>query len=225
MKPIGRGKPIEVFVNSDFCHSSYWEVGKDKKEYGYLSKDKETGWLYLHRKCAADTDHELTYFGDDYEYCDGCGVTFSHEDMNMRDYEKTDEVHCPRCQSIEGSVLSSDDFPLSPTATIKAHVFQNYDALDALALKAGYSDHGNDPRYCGWIPMMGDSSHSVEGSIQSLNDDVEAAKETYDIIVGFCQTGNFSVGWTIYTKLRPENPNETASRLIKEQASNTTAGA
>lgn len=218
MEPIGRETPIQVFVLANFCHSSYWTPNEEGYVYGKLNEDREDGYLYLHKKCAADSEQYRTYFGDEYEYCDKCGVTFSSDDMNMRDYDETGDVHCPRCQSIEGSVLKPKDFPL-PYAKITAHVFSDYDALDEMAKKAGYTateplddekvfhlelglrtGWQNDNLHCGWIATMGDSSVSTEDQLTLLNRKVEVIAKGYDFIVGFAQTGNFSVGYSIYVR-------------------------
>lgn len=102
--------------------------------------------------------------------------------------------------------------------TINVHVFTDYDKLDALALKKGYKptkcaldetvEHSgligaqNSNLHCGWIATMGDKNHiSIEDQIKHLNRKIESCKSKNEqILIGFCQTGNFSIGYTIYVK-------------------------
>lgn len=100
---------------------------------------------------------------------------------------------------------------------IDCHVFEDYDRLDALAAKRGYicPEIAQDDRFangiacgaqngalhCGWVATMGDSTISVESQLELLREKIkecERRKET--VIIGFCRTGNFSVGYSIYRK-------------------------
>jgi hypothetical protein len=87
-----------VYVNADFCHSSYWQHGKNEPRYGDLEPDKKHGYLYVHREEAkANGEDYGNDLGEGYEFCDGCGVTFSEEDMSMDVYEKAGECYCGEC--------------------------------------------------------------------------------------------------------------------------------
>jgi hypothetical protein len=82
---------------------------------------------------------------------------------------------------------------------VKVH--RDYDALDAYAKSLGYDNHGNDKDFCGWIPTMGDELHNPLKMMEEGNDKLECAQRHYEkAVIGLCQTGNFSVGYTIYTK-------------------------
>jgi len=87
--------------------------------------------------------------------------------------------------------------------TIPCHVkvHRDYDALDAYAKKLGYDNHGNDSTFCGWIATMGSGINDPEYMMNQANDKLENAQRLFDkAVIGLCQTGNFSVGYTIYTK-------------------------
>ena len=207
-------EPIKVWVKSDFCHSSYWGDNKDEKSYGTLEPDGVHGYLFLHSKC--DASDQSSAFGEGFEYCSTCGVLFNEDDLNMPDYEITDEIHCPDCQSAEGSFLTIKDFPLNPDGKIDAHVFSDSDVSDAVALKAGFEfdksysiidtqslsvGFDNSSLNFGWIATMSDGrNHNIQDMITLLNWKVEEISQTKNLIVGFYQTGHFSVGYTIYTK-------------------------
>ncbi len=96
----------------------------------------------------------------------------------------------------------TDAFSSEPlTIPIKLKVHQDYDSLDALAKKNGYETKGNDPSYCGWVATMGDDYHNPSEMVKEMNDKLEAAKaQGLNAVIGLNQTGNFSVGYTIYTK-------------------------
>lgn len=101
---------------------------------------------------------------------------------------------------------------------IKAKVFRDYDKLDALALKKGYKpikcaldetvEHRgligaqNSCLHSGWIATMGDRNRiSIDDQIKHLNSKIESCKSKGEqILIGFCQTGNFSIGYTVYVK-------------------------
>jgi hypothetical protein len=109
-------------------------------------------------------------------------------------------------------IKPNEEFP-----PINCHVFQDYDRLDALAAKRGYicpeiaqddriadrigSGLQNSTLHSGWVATMGDSHVSVESQLETLKDKIkECLKRNEDIIIGFCQTGHFSIGYSIYRK-------------------------
>ncbi len=111
--------------------------------------------------------------------------------------------------------IPQKDFPIGPPIKIK--IFQDYDKLDNSAVKVSYvpteshEDITIDTNGCvgmqnsrlhsGWIATMGDSSHSPEDQIELLNEKVKRCIESNEKVkVGFCQTGHFSIGYTIYKK-------------------------
>ena len=114
--------------------------------------------------------------------------------------------------------LRISEFPLAVDQRINVKVWQDYDALDTLATKRGYQpiEPHNDEDvvldglrvgaqnwslHSGWIATMGDSYHVVQDMITLLNGKVEKVRNNGNrLIVGFCQTGNFSVGYSIYVK-------------------------
>ncbi len=102
---------------------------------------------------------------------------------------------------------------------IKSKVFQDYDMLDELAEKQGYfaKEMSNDEDipleglnrvgfsnrhlHSGWIATMGDRYTNPQNQIKALNQKIDLCKSKgEDIIIGFCRTGNFSVGYSIYVK-------------------------
>ena len=119
--------------------------------------------------------------------------------------------------------LMQKNFPLNPNRQIQVRVFskysgKGYDYLDDMARKRGYLSiepgvdeiinfpgvavgMGNAPLHSGWIATIGDESHNVEGMINLLNKKIEVlVTRKQKFIVGFCQTGHFSVGYSIYIK-------------------------
>jgi len=104
------------------------------------------------------------------------------------------------------SVFLTEPFAVDENTWITQKVFTDYDELDALAKTHGYTDKGNISEYCGWIATMGDSCHNpismLREAIQKLRD---AQKKHGDAIMGFCQNGNFSVGFTVYIKEKKRN--------------------
>ena len=112
--------------------------------------------------------------------------------------------------------LYKSDFPLPVDKPIEAKIYQDYDKLDALAAKRGYqaTEPMNDEKvstpsnvgaqnwnlHCGWIATMGDNGHRADKQIECLNDKVKRCQGEGNILVGFCQTGWFSVGYSIYVK-------------------------
>jgi len=103
------------------------------------------------------------------------------------------------------AVFLTEPLEVTEKTKITQKVFTDYDELDALAKAHGYDsptpEQNVNSQKCGWIATMGDSTHSPQGmlkeAMQKLRD-VKAQGE--DVVMGFCQTGNFSVGYTIYTK-------------------------
>ena len=84
---------------------------------------------------------------------------------------------------------------------VKVKVWQNYDALDKYAAKLGYIVPNNNTSLCGWIATIGDDFHDPVSMIKDANSKLECAKALHkEAIIGLCQTGNFSVGYTIYVK-------------------------
>ena len=112
--------------------------------------------------------------------------------------------------------LERSEFPLSPDKSIDVKAWEDYNALDNLAARMGYrfieplndewfNEDGlrvgmqNSHLHSGWIATNGDSYHVVEHMITLLNRKVQRIKNTgVGLLVGFCQTGHFSVGYTIY---------------------------
>ena len=102
---------------------------------------------------------------------------------------------------------------------IQAKVFQDYDELDNLAKEVGYLSievsndediifeglnklgFNNRHLHSGWIAIMGDRYTNPQNQIKALNQKIDLCKgKGEDIIIGFCRTGNFSVGYSIYVK-------------------------
>lgn len=99
------------------------------------------------------------------------------------------------------NIFLMEKLELPLTEPIKQIVFRDYDALDKMALDCGYISKGNDNAFSGWVPTMGDSTHSTEGALRELNEKIEDAQtKGLSVIVGFCQTGNFSIGYSLYIK-------------------------
>ena len=111
--------------------------------------------------------------------------------------------------------IAQKDFPIEPP--IRAKIFQDYDKLDRDIAKVGYiptephEDTTIDTNGCvgmqnsrlhsGWIATMGDDSHHVKDQIRLLNEKVKMCIENGEKVkVGFCQTGHFSIGYSIYKK-------------------------
>jgi hypothetical protein len=87
---------VKVYVRRDFCHSSYWE-NDNKKIYGEI-KDETFGYLYIHKAEAEESENNYgTPMGEDYEWCNGCGVIFSDRDLSTKIYEASGELLCPVC--------------------------------------------------------------------------------------------------------------------------------
>lgn len=113
---------------------------------------------------------------------------------------------------------------LSKKPMISVKVFskyseENYDTLDSLAKSKGYfpvepavdekveSRNGtgvqNTDLHSGWIATVDDGFKvQAKAQVELLNEKIQLCQQQNgeDIIVGFCQTGKFSVGYTIYVK-------------------------
>ena len=95
----------------------------------------------------------------------------------------------------------------------------NYDVLDALAKAKGYlpvepavdtkiETEGavgmcNRTVHSGWIATVDDGFKvQAEAQVKLLNKKIQHCKQQLkqQIIVGFCQTGKFSIGYTVYVK-------------------------
>lgn len=107
-----------------------------------------------------------------------------------------------------------DKFP-----PITCRVFQDYDKLDAIAEARGYkavepefdekyeakvgSGSGNGSLHCGWIATVGDTNISVNAQVDLLKAKIARCVELKEnVIIGFCQTGNFSISYSIYVRSR-----------------------
>lgn len=88
------------------------------------------------------------------------------------------------------------------TIPVKVKVWRDYNALDKYVEKLGYTVKHNTPTsLCGWIATMGDSCHDPQRMINEANEKLETAQQLHKgAIIGLCQTGNFSVGYTIYVR-------------------------
>jgi hypothetical protein len=109
-------------------------------------------------------------------------------------------------------ITSKDIFP-----PILAHVFEDYNKLDALAEKRGYKavetsvddtfqligfvGLQNGHLHSGWIALMDDYDVKSDDQIKLLKQKIaECENRGEKVIVGFCRTGHFSVGYSIYRK-------------------------
>ncbi len=114
--------------------------------------------------------------------------------------------------------LDMNEFPLAPGKSIDVKVWEDYNAMDHLAMRVGYSfiEPFNDEwvdedglrvgmqnwsLHSGWIAALGDSYHVVEDMVTLLNRKVQRVRARgVGFLVGFCHTGQFCVGYTIYVK-------------------------
>jgi hypothetical protein len=109
-------------------------------------------------------------------------------------------------------IKPNEEFP-----PINCHVFEDYDHLDSLAEKRGYypTEQTNDDRFetiglvglqngllhSGWVATADDCTTKAEDQLKTLKAKIaECLKRKETIIIGFCQTGWFSVGYSIYRK-------------------------
>ena len=116
-------------------------------------------------------------------------------------------------------VVNLDDKPIINVKIYSKYSTDNYDKLDNLAKQKGYyavepavdeeveykngTGMGNTHLHCGWIATVDDGIRvQHKQQVQQLNEKMQFCKQQKgeDIIVGFCQTGHFSVGYTIYRK-------------------------
>lgn len=116
-------------------------------------------------------------------------------------------------------VVNLKDEPAINVKVFSKYSDEDYDTLDQLAKDKGYEPVelaedtkietegavGLDNRnlHCGWIATVSDGVRvQVEDQVKLLNKKIQLCKQDRkeDIIVGFCQTGKFSIGYTIYVK-------------------------
>jgi hypothetical protein len=106
----------------------------------------------------------------------------------------------------------NEEFP-----PINAKVFENYDRLDQLAKNRGYFpvEQSTDDKFetiglvglqnsslhSGWVATADDYNIKALDQCQTLKAKItECLRRKEVIIIGFCQTGWFSVGYSIYRK-------------------------
>ena len=109
------------------------------------------------------------------------------------------------------------DFPIKVKIFSKYDSKNNYDKLDSLAQKRGYYPieialdekvdisgligMQNFSLHSGWVATIDDYNIKAMHQIKALNQKIELCKSKGEqILIGFCQTGKFSIGYTIYTK-------------------------
>lgn len=103
------------------------------------------------------------------------------------------------------SVFLTEPLEVTEETRITQKVFTDYDELDALAEAHGYHsptpEQNTNESLSGWVATMGDESHNpismLREAMQKLRD---AQAKHGDAIMGFCQTGAFSIGFTIYIR-------------------------
>jgi len=116
-------------------------------------------------------------------------------------------------------VVNLNDKPIINVKVYSKYSTEDYDKLDSLAQRRGY--HAVEPRedekvaykdgtgmdnrslHSGWIATIDDGVQvQALQQVQQLNEKIQLCKQQKgeDIIVGFCQTGHFSIGYTIYVK-------------------------
>lgn len=122
-------------------------------------------------------------------------------------------------------VVNLNDRPIINVKVFSKYSTDNYDKLDKLAEEKGYllvepavdedvpfkdgTGMGNTHLHSGWIATV-DDGVKVQAlrQIEQLNEKIKRCKQQKgeDIIVGFCQTGKFSIGYSIYvkTELNPQ---------------------
>jgi hypothetical protein len=132
------------------------------------------------------------------------------------------------------AVFIAEPFEVNEDTRITQKIFTDYDELDALAKAFGYNsptpEQNTNDSLSGWIATMGDSMHNpirmLRDAMQKLRNvkyeeicdksgKIIKTKSTHiDAVMGFCQTGNFSIGYTIYIKLVDrEDLEETVQKL------------
>ena len=71
---------------------------------------------------------------------------------------------------------------------------------DRVALRFGVGAQ-NSNLHSGWIGITGDYSVKPEIQVELLKEKIsECLKRKEDVIIGFCRTGHFSIGYSIYVK-------------------------
>lgn len=127
--------------------------------------------------------------GEDYTYSDALRKTI--EEAKVEEKYKFEAVFLTEPLEVTGDTK------------ITQKVFTDYDELDALAKAHGYADKGNSSEYCGWFATMGDEFHNPISMLREAMQKLRYAQKKYgDAIMGFCQTGNFSVSYTIYVRVK-----------------------
>jgi len=111
----------------------------------------------------------------------------------------------------------TDTFPPFRVKIFSKYGGETYDDLDAKAEKLGYDavEPSTDERiemigscglqnntlHSGWIATMSDGKHKQKDQIETLRKKLQICKDRgKEVIVGFCQTGHFSIGYSIYVK-------------------------
>jgi len=109
-----------------------------------------------------------------------------------------------------------ESFPINVKVFSK-YSEENYDTLDNLAEEQGYfaTNPASDEKvdfnglvglqnfklHCGWIATIDDYNVKSMEQVRLLNTKIGICKSKGEqIIIGFCQTGKFSIGYTIYVK-------------------------
>lgn len=112
----------------------------------------------------------------------------------------------------------AEEFPINVKVFSK-YGKNDYDKLDNLAEEKGYLPVspaidekvepqgliglGNSNLHCGWIATFDDYDVKAEQQIEHMNRKIKICKTRGEnIIIGFCQTGKFSIGYSIYVKDR-----------------------
>jgi len=109
-----------------------------------------------------------------------------------------------------------ENFPINVKVFSKYDV-EDYDTLDNLAREKGYLPIspavdeeiepqgliglGNSHLHSGWIATFDDYDVKAQQQIEHLNRKIDLCKTKGEkILIGFCQTGKFSIGYSIYVK-------------------------
>lgn len=110
-----------------------------------------------------------------------------------------------------------DNFPPIRVKVFSKYDKNDYDKLDTLASKRGYfpielttdstinpvcfSGLQNSHLHNGWIATVDDYDIKANSQIETLKLKIkECLNRKEKIIIGFCQTGHFSIGYSIYVK-------------------------
>ena len=127
----------------------------------------------------------------------------SEDSFKRTFYRKESELTEIGGINISERIFIKEPFEVNEDTRIKQKVFEDYDKLDALAKKLGYEtpQHGNE--LCGWIATMGDEYHNPISMLKEAMQKLRDAKAKYkDAVMGFCHSVNFSIGYTIYIKVK-----------------------